>query len=381
MELNLDIIRKKINAIDEKLVGLFEERMETVSEVAAYKKQHHMKVLDSSREKEVIERAVSHLQNKELEACLRCFMDDLLTISRQYQLSRLSEHHQSVLCQTERIIKPGAVIGHYGSPGSYSEEAALLHFGRDIARKSCMTFEEVVSSLLNNEVDIGVLPVENSSTGTIAAVMDLIRDNNVFITGEHIIRICHHLLAIPGTRLEDIKTVYSHQQGLEQSSRFLKQHPWEQVAYNSTASSAELVARLADKTKAAVASESSAQLYGLEILVPNIHFNQDNYTRFIMIEREPVVHEHCNKISIVMDIAHKPGALYAILRLFNERSLNLLKIESRPIIGKPWEYLFFFDFEGNLRDSRVTELLDCLKDAAHDFRVLGNYRAYEGSGC
>jgi chorismate mutase/prephenate dehydratase len=164
---------------------------------------------------------------------------------------------------------------------------------------------------------------------------------------------------------------------LEQSSRFLKQYPWEQIAYHSTASSAGLIRKLGDKTKAAVASENCAQMYGLEILVPNIQYNQDNYTRFIMIEREPVVNEHCNKISIVMDIAHKPGALYAILRLFNERSLNLLKIESRPIIGKPWEYLFFFDFEGNLTDPRVKELLGCLEDSAGEFRVLGNYRAYE----
>lgn len=381
MELNLNEIRKKINAIDEKLVELFEERMETVSEVAAYKKQHNMKILDSSREKEVIAKAVSQLQNKKLESYLRFFMDDLMTLSRQYQLSKLSTDNEPETCRTERIIIPGTVTGYYGAPGSYSEEAALSYFDNSIAKKSYMTFEEVVSALLKGEIEAGVLPVENSSTGTIAAVMDLIRDNQVFITGENITKICHHLLVVPGTKLEDIETVYSHQQGLEQSSLFLKKHPWEQIPYHSTASSAELVSRLNDKTKAAIASENSARLYGLEILVPNIHFNQDNYTRFIVIERDPVVSKRCNKISIVMDIAHKPGALYSILRLFNERSLNLLKIESRPIIGKPWEYLFFFDFEGNLMDSGVKELLECLKDAAQKFRVLGNYRAYEPSSC
>ncbi len=380
MELNLDGIREKINAIDEKMVKLFEERMETVSQVAVYKKQHNMKILDSGREKDVIARAVSHLHNPKLETYLRFFMDDLMTLSRQYQLSQLG-HEPGNIKQTERTLQPGTVIGHYGSPGSYSEEAANLHFGSDIIKKPCKTFDEVVCALLKQEIDIGMLPVENSSTGIIAAVMDLIRDNQIYITGEHISRICHHLLAVPGTKLEDIQTVYSHQQGLDQSSHFLKKYPWEQIAYNSTASSAELVGRMGDKTKAAVASESSARLYGLEILVPDIHYNQNNYTRFISIEREPIVHESCNKISIVMDIAHKPGALYTILRLFNERSLNLMKIESRPVIGKPWEYLFFFDFEGSLMDPVVRELLECLKDAAHDFRVLGNYRAYEPSGC
>lgn len=377
MELNLGETRKKINVIDEKLVALFEERMELVSEVAAYKKQRGMQVLDTSREREVIARAVSNLQNPELETYLQFFMEDLMALSRQYQITQLSHESIDIPAKPGRTIGPETVLGHYGSPGSYCEEAALEHFGETINKKSCMTFDEVITALLSHEIDIGILPVENSSTGTITAVMDLIRDNQVYITGEHIGRICHHLLVVPGTELKDIKTVYSHQQGLEQSSHYLKQYPWEQIAYKSTATSAELISRLGDRTKAAIASERCARLYGLQILVPNIHYNQNNYTRFITIEREPISDEHCNKISIVMDIAHKPGALFSILRLFNERSLNLLKIESRPILGKPWEYLFFFDFEGNLSDLRVKALLECLKDAAQTFRVLGNYQAYE----
>lgn len=412
MELNLDMMRKKINELDKRLVELFEERMETVSKVAEYKRLHHMKVLDSNREQEVIKRAVSCLKNQNLEMVLRFFMEDMMTVSRQYQIHQMlneadlpadqaeSTGHLSMesesncsICQNgsdgsnpseQNGYNAGSnnTIGHYGSPGSYSEEAALEHFGEDAAKKAYMTFEEVVSALLSHEIDIGVLPVENSSTGTISAVMDLIRDNPVYITGEHISPICHHLLVIPGTALSDITTVYSHHQGLEQSSKFLKQYPWEQIAYKSTASSAELVKNLGDKTKAAIASKRCAKIYGLETLVSDIHYNKNNYTRFITVEREPVVDRGCNKISIVMDIAHKPGALYNILRLFNERNLNLLKIESRPIIGKQWEYLFFFDFEGNLDDPRVKELLECLKDAAHEFRILGNYRAFNKfTGC
>ncbi|HZK34237.1 MAG TPA: prephenate dehydratase [Bacillota bacterium] len=276
-------------------------------------------------------------------------------------------------------ISPDSIIGYYGSPGSYSQEAAISHFGQGFKLQSCASFEQVVSKVLSHEIDIGVLPVENSSTGIIAAVMDLIRDNRVYITGEHTTRICHHLLALPGTRLEDIKTIYSHQQGLEQSSHFLKQHAWEHIAYKSTASSAKLISSLADKTKAAIASESCAHLYGLEVLVPNIHYNKNNYTRFITIGRDLIVGEHCDKISIAMDIAHKPGALYSVMGLFNKRGLNLMKIESRPIIGKPWQYLFFFDLEGNLEDSEVKDLLKCLEDGGHDFRVLGNYRANKAS--
>lgn len=271
---------------------------------------------------------------------------------------------------------PDRIIGYYGSPGSYSEEAAILHFGRACQREACDSFEDLVIKLLDKKIDFGVLPVENSSTGTIAPVMDLIRDNRVYIIGEHISRIRHQLLGLAGARLEDIKTVYSHQQGLDQSAPFLKKYPWEQIAYQSTASSARLVSELGDKTKAAVASKACASLYGLQILAEDIHYNDNNYTRFICIGREPLLDETCNKISLVMDIAHRPGSLYAILGLFNEQGLNLMKIESRPIIGKPWEYLFFFDLEGNLADDRVKDLLRGLENGGHAYRVLGNYRAH-----
>lgn len=381
MALNLESLRKTINETDKEMVALFEKRMDAVAKIAEFKKQHNMKILDSGREKEVITRAVSYLENQDLETSLRFFMEDLLTISRQYQIARLGTEKTLHKEQTKIEIKPDSIIGYYGSTGSYSEEAALEHFGDNISKKEYMTFDAVVTALLNQEIDIGILPVENSSTGIISTVMDLIRDNPVCIIGEHVKRICHHLLVNPGTKLEDIEKVYSHQQGLEQSSEFLKQFSWEQIVYKSTAGSAEMVSKTRDKKKAAIASERCADIYGLEILIPNIHYNQDNYTRFIIIGREPVLNQHCNKISIVMGISHKPGALYGILRLFNERNLNLMKIESRPIIGKPWEYLFFFDFEGNLMDDRVKELLECMKDATHGFRVLGNYRAYEPGGC
>ncbi len=374
MEQNLEYLREKINSIDAGLVKLFEKRMKAVNHIAQYKKSHNLKVLDAGREKVVIQKAVECLEDKGLEVYLKYFMEDLMTICRQYQLEQMKEQFTDV-DETGIVPPQDSVIGHYGSPGSYTEEAVLEHFGENYSRKAYMSFEEVITALLSREIDIGVLPIENSSTGTITSVVDLIRDNSIYITGEHISRVCHHLLAVPGSTLSDIKTVYSHNQGLEQSSRFLKQYPWTQIVYMSTAASAKLVRDLGDKSKAAIASERSAKMYGLDILVPNIQYNRDNFTRFITVAREPVKSTACNKISIVMGIAHKPGALYSILRLFNERNLNLLKIESRPIIGKPWEYLFFFDFEGNLGEERVRGLLECLKDASDDLRVLGNYKA------
>jgi len=332
---SIEDLRKRINSIDEQLVRLFEERMETVEKIAEYKKQNRLSIIDPERENEVIEMAVSKLKKTELKDYLTFFMEDLMTVSKQYQIEKIRAYDLPEIKKDKGIDLKNSPVGFYGQPGSFSEEAAIKYFGADCPRKGFLRFDDVITALLDNEISAGVLPVENSSTGTIAEVMDLIRDNNVYITGEHIERIRHHLLVIPGTKLSDIKTVYSHQQGIEQSSQFLKQYPFEQIVYKSTADSAKLVKELGDKSKAAIGSERCARIYGLEILVPDIHYNKNNYTRFIIVEREFSVNSRCNKISIIMDIKHRTGALYNVLRLFKQRNVNLLKIESRPVIGRP----------------------------------------------
>jgi len=379
VEYNISKLRSRINSIDEELVKLFEERMETVAQIAEYKKRNNIGIVDSDREKEVIDRAVSLLANKNLKEYVTFFIEDLMTISKHYQIERMGDSNLSDSKKSSEIFAQKAPVGFYGQVGSFSEEAAIKYFGADCLMKGYVRFDEVISALLNNEISAGVLPVENSSTGTIAEVMDLIRDNNVYITGEHIERIRHHLLVIPGTKLSDIKTVYSHHQGIEQSNQFLKQYPFEQIIYKSTADSAKLIKELGDKTKAAIGSERCAQIYGLEILVPDIHYNKNNYTRFIIIEKNLSVNSKCNKISIIMDIKHRTGALFDVLRLFKQRNINLLKIESRPIIGKPWEYMFFFDFEGNIEEERIKKLIESLKCQSNNFRLLGNYASHEAN--
>lgn len=379
MENKLLNLRERINSIDQELVKLFEKRMETVAEIAEYKKLNNMEIFDSGREREVIERVVSLLENENLKEYAEFFIEDLMTLSKQYQIEktgRFSLPDRTV----KETVRPKAPVGFYGQAGSFSEEAAIRYFGADCPRKGYVRFDEVITALLDNEIEAGVLPVENSSTGTIAEVMDLIRDNNVYITGEYIEKIRHHLLVIPGTKLQDIKTVYSHHQGIEQCSHFLKQYPFEQIIYKSTADCAKLIKELGDKSKAAIGSERCAEIYGLEVLVPDIHYNKNNYTRFIVIERALSVNEKCNKISIIMDIKHRTGELFNVLRLFKQRNINLLKIESRPIIGRPWEYMFFFDFEGNIEEERVKKLLESLKCQANNIRLLGNYISHEAQG-
>jgi chorismate mutase/prephenate dehydratase len=376
MKHELNDLRIRINDIDKNMVRLFEERLNIVSEVASYKKRNKLKVFDPEREKEVIKRAASYLENRNHEKYLTAFMDELMTISRQYQIGILQDDVTAIE-EKEPSIKENSVIGYLGVTGSHSEEAASSLFHEKSQKKAFNHFEEIISALQSKEIDIGVLPLENSSTGIISKVIDLISSNDVYITGEHISLICHNLLVLPSTKLSDIKEVYSHHQGLEQSIKFLNQYPWKLNEYKSTADSAKLIHNLQDKTKAAVASHRCAEIYGLEIAASNINY-ENNYTRFITVERELVISSKCNKVSVAMDIAHKPGALYNILRLFKERNINLLKIESRPIIGKPWEYLFFFDFDGNLMEERVIDLIEYLKDLTNGFKILGNYRASGG---
>lgn len=392
VEINLESLREKINLIDQELVELFEQRMEIVTSIAEHKRRSNKDIYDSNREKKVIEQAKSQLKNENLEEYLVLFLENLMAISRQYQgdtmqCETFTQQDIDVLPNTDILANTGIAsapekkqnipIGFYGQIGSFSEEATIQYFGDGYVRKGYSRFDEVISALLNDEISVGVLPVENSSTGTISDVMDLIRDNDIYITGEYIKKIRQHLLVVPGTQIRDIKTVYSHHQGIEQTSKFLKQYPFEQVIFKSTADSAKLVKELGDKTKAAIGSKRCANIYGLEILVPDIHYNKNNYTRFITVERDLSVNSSCNKISIIMDIAHRAGELFNVLCLFKQSNINLIKIESRPIIGEPWQYMFFFDFEGNLQNDSVQILLKCLKGMSQSFRLLGNYVSQE----
>ena len=386
METNLDKLRDKINLIDKEFVELIEQRMEIVTSIAEYKKKNNMEIHDSNREKVVIERAKALLKDENLGEYLTVFFESLMAVSRQYQKDSIQRDDLAPndiddiidfgMMKTNTINKNSS-IGFYGQTGSFSEEATINYFGDGYVRKGYSRFDDVISALLNDEISVGVLPLENSSTGTVSDVMDLIRDNDIYITGEHIQKIRQHLLVIPGTQLSNIKTVYSHHQGLEQTSKFLKQYSFEQIIFNSTSDSARLVKELGDKTKAAIGPERCADIYGLEILVPNIHYNKNNYTRFITVEKNLSVNSNCNKVSIIMDIAHRTGALFKVLRLFKLNNINLIKIESRPIIGEPWQYMFFFDFEGNLKDENVQRLLKSLKNMSQSFRLLGNYVSHE----
>lgn len=267
------------------------------------------------------------------------------------------------------------LIGYQGVLGSFGEQAAKEYFNKDEEKVNFKDFEDVFKALANDEIDYGVLPFENSSTGAIADVYDLVRKYGFYIVGERCLKIQQNLLAVPGTKLEDIKEVYSHIQAFLQSRAFLGKYPdWIQIPYFNTALSAKYIKESNCKTKAAIASLDAAELYGLDVICENINFNSNNITRFVVVSKQDESNEEADKISMVISLPHISGSLFSILKVFTENNINMLKIESRPDIKKPFEYYFYIDIEGNEQDDRVKKSLQEVEKISKSFKFLGNYK-------
>lgn len=268
-------------------------------------------------------------------------------------------------------------VGFQGVSGSFSEQALFAYFGHDVDTYPVNVFEDVFTELENNRIDYGVLPIENSSTGAISQVYDLLNKYTCYIVGETCVKVNHHLLGIKGAQIHDIEEIYSHPQAFEQSSNFLKQYPqWKIIPYYNTAKSAEFVEKQGSKAIGAIGSEKAAEIYHLDILAANINSNATNTTRFVVIGKELARKDTLNKVSIVLSTEHKAGCLYNVLRHFAENHINMLKIESRPIQDIPWEYFFYIDFEGNLKDEVIQTAIASMKKDSHYFKILGNYEKY-----
>ena len=271
-----------------------------------------------------------------------------------------------------------AAVAFQGEHGAYSESALLRFFSRiEPVSIPCETFGDVFKEVLVQRADYGIIPLENSLAGSIHENYDLLLQYpDIKIIGEQKIRIEHHLLGLPGACMEDIKRVISHPQGLAQCSVFLHRRPdWEQVPFYDTAGAAAYIAEQKDPSLAAIAGEKAAEVYGVQVLKQGIETNPRNYTRFVIVARaEHPATSSPNKASLVFSLRNKPGALFLVLKILAERSLNMTKLESRPILGKPWEYMFYVDVEVPQDSSLFYETAEALENEAASFRILGVYR-------
>lgn len=375
MTTELDALRERLDAIDRQLVRLLEERLEVSRQVGLYKQRQGLPVLDRSREQQVLASRAAQLQNPDYAPQLRSCFEEIMHQSRVLQQQVCHRHAVAVEASSPR--QPQALaVAYSGVPGSYAEEAALGFFGREADLRQAPSFEGACRMLQQGEVQRAVLPIENSSTGAISAVYDLLIRYGLYLVGEQYVRVQHCLLAKPGTRLEEIREVYSHEQGLGQSKEFLARHPqWRTEALYNTAAAAKLVSESPGREKAAIASRRAGELYGLEVLAERTNFKENNYTRFVVASVQPEWPGDSDKVSLAFTLPHTSGSLYEVLGLFARRRLNLMKIESRPVPQRNWEYFFFLDFATDRVDDSLQQALDEVAGLTRSMRLLGCYRA------
>lgn len=383
-------LRNEIDAIDEEIVALFEKRMAVSEDVAEYKRKIGKAVLDSGREAQKIQK-VRALAHSEFNAQgVNALFNQIMTISRMRQymlLSGQSDEYSgftSVLgikalpgADTADFLRmpytKGTKVAYSGVEGAYAHQAMLGYFGDSADAFNVPSFKACMDAIKDGEARYGVLPAENSSTGIITDVYDLLSQYDNYIVGEYVVRVSHALLACPGASLSDIKTVYSHPQGLLQCRGFLADKDWQQISLSNTAVAARKVKEDMDPSQAAIASETAARVHGLSVLARGINDLKNNSTRFIIIENRREYMKNANQISICFELPHASGTLYNILSHFIFNGLNMNRIESRPIPGKKWQYRFFVDFDGCLAQRQVRNALTGIASETENFRILGNY--------
>lgn len=376
--MGIEQLREEIDAIDKQLVELFVKRMGVSAQVADYKKENGRSVLDPSRERQLLER-VSELAGEELESQTRVLYNLILSLSRSYQNHRLGfdsallEKIRAGINDTAKVFPERAFVACQGVEGAYSQLACdKLFSAANIMYMN--SFEGVFNAVDKGLCRYGILPLENSSAGSVNQIYDLMLKYNFHIVRSTRLHISHVLLAKKGAKLENIKEIYSHEQAIQQCSGFLQGLKGVQVnVCENTAMAAKAVAESGRDDVAAISSESCAALYDLEILeeaLPNV---DNNYTRFICIAKPLEIYPGAQRTSLMLVLPHKPGALHSILSKFYSLGVNLLKLESRPIPGRDFEFMFYFDIEVSVYSDAFENLLSQLQAEADKFQYLGSY--------
>lgn len=370
-------IREEIDDIDSQIIRLYEKRMRLTTEVAEYKISTGKQVLDKTRELEKLNRAEEQVEDEKNRYGVRELFEQIMAMSRkrQYQLmvSRgLGEKTEFQL--VDRLPFEKGKIVYQGVEGAYSQIAMQAYFGKEIDSFHVDTWRDAMEAISNGEADYAVLPIENSSAGIVSENYDLLAEYGHYIAAEQTIKVESALLGVPGAEISDITCVYSHPQSFLQSVDFLNEHKdWEQIKLVNNAVSAKKVSEEGKKNQAAIASPVNAELYGLKILKERVNYSTENSTRFIIVTGKKVYTKDAKKISICFEIPHESGSLYRMLSHFIFNNINMVKIESRPIKDKSFEYRFFVEFEGKLTDGAVQNALKGLKEEASSVKILGNY--------
>lgn len=370
-------LRDRIDEIDHEIARLYEARMGVCREVGEYKIANGSKVFDRQREKEKISAVKTMVHGEFNKKGIGELFEQLMAMSRKLQYQLLTEKGalgKLPFIAVEELDWKNSRIVFQGTEGSYSQEAMFRYFGKEINSFHVQKFRDAMEAIEEGSADFAVLPIENSTAGAVDEVFDLLVEFENYIVDELVLPVRHALAGLPDATLSDIERVYSHPQALMQSARYLDEHrDWQQISVANTAVAARKVLEDDDVKKAAICSEHAAEVYGLKVLDREINDNPANSTRFIIVTNQKIFRKNASKISICFEVSHESGSLYHMLSHFIYNDLNMTKIESRPIEGRPWEYRFFVDFDGNMADPAVKNAIRGLREESRNLKILGNY--------
>ena len=376
--MDLKDIRTQIDAVDDELVQLFVKRMNLSAQVADYKKANNMPIYVPAREREILQ-DVAAKAGTEMANYTRVLYSMLFELSRSYQSKRNSEItplYQNITAsidKTEKLFPQAPMVACQGVEGAYSQIACEKIF------KSPMimyfkNFDGVFNAIEQGLCQYGILPIENSTAGSVKKVYDLMIHHNFSIVRTFRMKVDHNLIALPGAKLADIIEIYSHEQAINQCGDFLKNHPnIKVIPVENTAVAAETVAKSGRTDIAAIASHTCEELYGLKSLVDSVQDEGNNRTRFICISKNLEIYPGADKTSIMMILSHKPGALYKVLARMYVLGINVIKLESRPLPDKDFEFMFYFDLETSIYSEEFVQLMCELDDLCEEFKYLGSY--------
>jgi len=377
--MELSDYRKEIDSIDDEICRLFSKRMQVVNNIGEFKRDHDVPVNNGSREREVLTRISKQLPS-DLEDFGRVLYRSMFDISKAYEAmykekdSPLYKALSGLINADPAPFPKRAVVACQGREGAYSEIAAEKLFEvPEIMFNS--TFEGVIRMVTDGLCEYGILPIENSTAGSVNEIYDLLIKYNVHIVRSTRVRVDHQLLAAKGAKLKDIKTIYSHPQAIGQCSHYLNTLKGvEVIPFDNTAMAAQKVAKDPTRTSASISSKSCIDLYNMEVLGRDIQNFDSNHTRFICIAKDARIYPGANRTSIMMVVSHKPGTLFSVLSKFNATGANLVKLESRPIPGRDFEFMFYFDIELSIYDKKFASLISELDHCGEQFKYFGTYQ-------
>jgi len=371
-------LRKQIDAVDEQMIKLFAERMEIAEQIAEFKKENNLPVLDPQREREKLHSIIEQTP-AEYREYISTLYTTIFELSRSCQNRKiglgceLTAKIEDAIENTPKLFPAEVLVACQGVEGAYSQ-IACDKLVRNANIKYFNSFDEVFTAIENGVCRLGVVPLENSTAGSVNQVYDLMMKHNFNIVRSVRIKVDHNLLVKPGTKLEDIKEIYSHQQAISQCAEFLSTLKGVKVIpCENTAMAAKRVSQAADNSTAALSSRACMKLYGLEALKEQIQDKDNNFTRFICISKDLEIYPGADRTSLLAVLPHEPGSLYKILSRFYALGINLNKLESRPLPDRNFEFMFYFDLDASIYDPRLMQLIGELSGVCEHFTYLGSY--------